>query len=330
MRKTSAMVEAGILAAIAVVMALISIYVPVVGAFVNFVWPLPIIICGMRNGLKYSIMTLLVATIIVAIIISPVQAFFLGIIFGLIGLVLGECLHRHMAPTKILLYGSLSAIVALVLNIVMSFAILDIDPIAMVFGQFEKSIEEMPEMYRKFNMSEEQIKESVAQYTQMVKMMRIIMPGAILISAPLISFINYYVAKKILGRLGESFEDLPPFVNWIIPTWVLAPYFLSLAGVTYYYVQKQTETWMYNACVNVQTVCTFALIIQAIVLVYWYVKNKNKPRWWADIATGLIFIIPLFSQIMVYVGAFDMVMDFRKIRKDYSALPKAPEKKSKK
>ena len=51
-RKTSAMVEAGILAAIAIVMALISMYVPVLGAFVNFVWPLPIVICGCRHGLK--------------------------------------------------------------------------------------------------------------------------------------------------------------------------------------------------------------------------------------------------------------------------------------
>ena len=55
-------------------MALISMYVPVLGAFVNFVWPLPIVICGCRHGLKWSVMTLLVATIIVAMIISPINA----------------------------------------------------------------------------------------------------------------------------------------------------------------------------------------------------------------------------------------------------------------
>ena len=85
-RKTSAMVEAGILAAVAIVMALISMYVPVLGAFVNFVWPLPIVICGCRHGLKWSIMTLLVATVIIAMIISPINAFFLAAIFGLFGL----------------------------------------------------------------------------------------------------------------------------------------------------------------------------------------------------------------------------------------------------
>lgn len=38
-RKTSAMVEAGILAAIAIVFAIISMYVPVIGSFINFLWP---------------------------------------------------------------------------------------------------------------------------------------------------------------------------------------------------------------------------------------------------------------------------------------------------
>jgi len=79
---------------------------------------------------------------------------------------------------------------------------------------------------------------------------------------------------------------------------------------------------------KVQTVSTFALIIQAIVLVYWYVKAKNKPTWWAGIITTLTMMVPLISQIMVYVGAFDIVVDFRKIRKDYSQTNKATESKA--
>lgn len=320
MRKTSAMVEAGILAAIAVVMALVAMYVPVMGMFANFVWPLPIIVCCMRNGLKYGVMTLVVASIIIAIIISPIQAFFLGIIFGLMGLVLGECLHRHLSPTRIILYGSIGTIVALILNVIMSFAILDIDPIATIFTQFEKSLVDIENFYRDHGFSEADTKAAINNYAEMIKMMRIILPGSFILSAPMLTFVNYYVAKKILSRLGESFENFPAFIDWIIPSWVLAPYFLSLGGVTYFYINKLTETWMYQVCVNIQTVCTFALIIQAIVLVYWYVKSKNKPKWWAGAITTLIFIIPIFSQIMVYVGAFDMIVDFRKVRKDFGKV----------
>lgn len=322
MRKTSAMVEAGILAAIAVVMALISNYVPVIGAFVNFVWPLPVIICGMRNGFKYSFMTLVVASVIIAIVISPIQAFFLAVIFGLLGLVLGECLRRRLSPTKVMLYGSIAAAAALVLNIVLSFAILDIDPIAMMFSQFDTSLEEVGNFYRNHGVDEETTKAAVANYAQMVQMMRIIMPAAFLLSAPMFTFVNYFVAKKILTRLGESFESLPPFVQWCVPSWIFVPFALSLGGVTYFYVNQMTETWMYKACVNVQTVCTFTLVMQAVILIYWYVDNKHKPRWWAGVLTCLIFVIPILSQIMVYVGAFDMVIDFRKIRHDRGLLRK--------
>lgn len=315
-RKTSAMVEAGILAAIAIVMALISMYVPVLGAFVNFLWPLPIVICGCRHGFKWSVMTLLVATIIIAVIISPINAFFLAAIFGLLGLILGECMRRHLPPMQMMLYGSIGAVLALIINIVLSFLLLGIDPIEMIFTSFHESLGQLAAYYREHGMGEEEIKKIVDGYAEMLRMMRVIMPGAFLLCAPIMAFVNYIAAKKILTKLGESFTDFPPFVKLQVPGLVLWPYGISLLSVTYFY-QTDQSSWLYTLSVNVQTVCSFVLVLQGIVLLYWFVESKGKPRWWANLATALLFVIPLFSQIIVYVGAFDMVFDFRKIRKRY-------------
>lgn len=312
-RKTSAMVEAGILAAIAIVMALISMYIPVVGAFVNFVWPLPIIACGVRHGFKWSFLSLIVAGIIIAIIISPIQAFFLVAIFGLLGLILGECMRRHMAPMKLMLYGSVGAVLALIINIVLSFLVLGINPVEMMFTSFNQSLTELAAYYREHGMSEAEIKAAIDGYAEMLRMMRIIMPGAFLMSAPVLAFLNYWVAKKILNKLGERFEDFPPFTQLQIPGWILWPYGLSLFGVTYFYLNDPTS-WLYDLFVNIQTVCSFTLVLQGICIIYWFVESKNKPKWWAHLVTGLLFFIPLFSQIIVYVGAFDAIFDFRKIR----------------
>ena len=305
--KTSAMVEAGIMAAIAIVMALIIMYVPVLGVFVNFLWPLPIVICGCRHGLKWSIMTLLVATIIIAMLMSPINAFFLAAIFGLLGLILGECMRRHLSPMKLMLYGSVGGIIALVLNIVLSFLVLGIDPINMMFTSFDESLVQLAEYYREHGMSEADIKTSIDSYKEMFRMMRIIMPGAFFLCAPVMAFVNY------IAKLGESFENFPDFVLLKVPKWVLWPYCISLLAVTYFY-QTDQSSWMYNVSVNVQTVCSFVLVFQGIVLLYWFVDTRKKPRWWANIGMLLLFAIPIFSQIMVYVGAFDLVFDFRKIR----------------
>lgn len=312
-RKTSAMVEAGILAAIAIVMALISMYVPVLGAFINFLWPLPIVICGCRHGLKWSLMTLIVAGIITAMIISPINAFFLVAVFGILGLILGECMRRHLKPMQMMMYGSLGGILAFAINIGLSFAVLGINPIEMMFSSFNESLVQLGEYYRSHGFSEEEAQQAMASYKEMLRMMRIIMPGAFIICAPIMAFINYIAAKKILKKLGESFEDFPDFIKIVVPSWVLWPYGLSLFGVTYFY-QTDTSHWLYTLFVNIQTICSFALVFQGIVLIYWYVITNKKPRWWANIGTALMFVVPLMSQIIVYVGAFDMVMDFRKIR----------------
>ncbi len=312
-RRTSAMVEAGVLAAVAIVMALVGMYVPVIGAFVNFIWALPISICGMRNGFKWSLMCLVVASAIVAMVINPVQAVFLAAIFGLLGLVLGECLRRHLPPLKLMLYSSAGAVLALIINILLSFLVLGINPVDVMFTSFNESLVQLADFYRSHGMSEEDIKQAVNGYADMLSMMKIIMPGAFLMSAPILAFANYLVAKKILTKLGERFESFPPIYSLQVPGWLLVPYFASLLSVTWAY-QYSRDSLLHHVSVNVQTVCGVLLVLQGIILLYWFMDKWKKPRWWAHLATCLIFVVPIFSQVLLYIGAFDIICDFRKLK----------------
>lgn len=312
MHKTNAMVEAGILAAIAVVMAIIAVYIPIIGMFVNFVWSLPIIICGVRNGFKWALLTTIVAGIICAMIINPVQALILTAVFGILGLVLGESMHRNTKPFNILLFGSIGAIIAMILNFVIAFFIMNINPISMLFESFDNSLIQMAEFQRASGISEADIAASIVSYTQLIKMMRVIMPGAFLLTAPTITFINYWIAKKILAKLGTHFEDLPPFRELTIPKWVILPYGLSLAAVGYFY-HTTPNSWYYQIAVNVQMICSVLFILQGLALGYWYIYKKNKPHWWTYVLSFLVFI-QIFSFILLWIGAFDSIVDFRKIR----------------
>ena len=308
------MVEAGILAAVAVVMSLIGVYVPVLGTLLNFVWPLPIVVCGCRHGLKYSIMSLLVASVIIAAVISPVQAFFLCAIFGVMGIILGECMRRHLPPLRLMFFGSIGAGLAFVINILLCFWVLGIDPVETIFASFNESLGYVEDFYRSHNFSSEQLAASLNDYRNMLKLMRIIMPAAFLLSAPCFAFINYQAAKAIMVKLGDSFPPFPPFRELTVPAWVLYPFVLSLFAVTYFYQTGQQQGWPYLIAVNVQTLTSFLLLFQAVVLLYWYCQTKGKPTWWANVGTALVLFVPLLGQLMIYVGAFDMVADFRKLR----------------
>ena len=90
------MVEGAICAAIAIVFNLLFAYVPFMGIILNLIMPLPLGICGMRNGMRWSIMAAVVATGLVAMMVNPLHALFFIVVYGIMGVVLGECMHRHL------------------------------------------------------------------------------------------------------------------------------------------------------------------------------------------------------------------------------------------
>lgn len=310
--KTSAMVEAGILSAIAIVFALINMYVPVVGMFLNFIWPLPIILCGMRQGMRWSIMTLLVSGVIIAILISPLHAFTLVAVFGLLGVVLGECMRSRLPPLRLLAVGSVAAFISLMISLLISILIMGINPLAMFFETFDKSLVDAVDFYRNQGMSEEEINIAVKSAKDMFGMVRVIMPGAFLICAPLITFANYLAAKAILNKLGERFESFPPFTSWDVPRWTLIPYGISILMITYY-LSQPTST-LYLLGVNIQMICSVIYVLQGLAVAFWYIEQKGKPKWWRTILISLIFLSQFISQTVVLLGAFDLVFDFRKRR----------------
>ena len=101
-RKTSEMVEAGILAAIAVLFAILGTYLPVLGVIFNFLWAVPV--------------TLIVAGAVIGSLLGPVQALSVMAMFGLLGLALGECMYRGYTPAKTLVYSSAATFVSILLS----------------------------------------------------------------------------------------------------------------------------------------------------------------------------------------------------------------------
>lgn len=270
------MVEAGILAAIAIVFAIISMYVPVIGSFINFLWPLPIAICGMRNGLRWSVMTLIVADIAVAVLISPLHAFSLLAAFGLVGLTLGECMRRGYKPFKLMLISSVACLISIGASFLIALYIMGIQPVDMMFTSLEEAARESVGYYQSMGMSQTEIDAAVKSNAEMLRMMRLIMPGAFFLCAPIIAFVNYLAARKILSKLGAAFEEFPPFTQWNVPGWMLWPYGISLLMVSYYV--QYPESLMYHISVNLQVITSVFFVLQGIALIYWWLEktiNRN-------------------------------------------------------
>lgn len=313
MHKTSALVESGILAAIAVLFSLVGMYVPFLSLFTNILWPLPIILCGRRCGLKWSLLSLLVAGLIVAALISPLHALSEVVVLGIIGLVMGECMRRQQTPLQILFFGSIAAFISFLLSLAIGYLLMHINVLEVFKQSMEEAFTMTQDIYSYLGMGGDQMTQMQEQTQQMIKMVLMIMPGAMLMSAPVTVFANYWAARKILSRLGDYYPWFPPFSTWMLPKWVLAPYGVALGLMLVY--RTQMETFAYRLGFNLFVISNLLLVIQAMSLLYWYVQTRNKPKWMFSLGITLLFVSQLFSQLAVMAGAYDLIFDFRKLRR---------------
>ena len=57
------------------------------------------------------------------------------------------------------------------------------------------------------------------------------------------------------------------------------------------------------------------LLLQGLCLIRWFVEYRHYPRFLLPLALVLTFTMPVVSQFVVVLGAYDMVFDIRKIRR---------------
>ena len=315
-KKTSALVDASVLSALAVLFTLAGEFLPIVGVVADLFWPLPIILCGKRHGMKWSGLCLLVTGVLITLFLGPLVAFSVVVLLGMIGFVMGEGMRRRWTPEKIVFYGSLAAVVATLLSLAVSYVVLNIDVVGRMRAALDKGALEYQRVYieqlQSMGMSLLQIQQGKEQMEFLLRMMKILIPLSFFVYAPIIAVLNYWGARRVLSRLGEYYPGLEPFARWQLPKTALLPYIISLALL--YLKQDQQEHILYALGYNIFVLFDIMLCIEAISVLYWFIMMKRRTRILFYAAIFLILMNPLFSQLAMIVGAYDILFDFRKLR----------------
>lgn len=310
-RKTSEMVEAGILAALAVLFAILGTYLPVLGIIFNFLWAVPIAVCGMRNGFRWSVMTLIVAGAVIGSLLGPLQALSMMAMFGLLGLALGECMYRGYTPSKTLVYGSAAVFVSILLSLGLGMLVVGTNPVDMMFNGLEEALQEMQGYYQAAGMSKEQIAAAVQANKDMIEMIHLILPGSLIVCSPIIAFVNYYGARKVLAKMGVVFAPLPPFKNWRVSEYLIWPFALSMGFMATYPDAPQLA---FEIAINIQTVTSVAFLFQGWAVIYWWLEKNGKPRWLGTVSVVLALSVQFIATFIVLLGAFEAVFDYRDLK----------------
>jgi uncharacterized protein YybS (DUF2232 family) len=310
--KVRPMVEGGLLAAIAIIFAVISAYLPVIGPFVNLLWPVPIILLGVRQGYKWSILATLVAGILIAMLIHPLQAVSVVVGFGLIGIVLGYAFRMEFSPGKTMLWGAIASLLSKAALLGIGVLITGVNPFNMQGDVMAKTIEQTIEIYKNFGMPEQELAQMTERMKTMLDFVKVILPSGFILASIADTFLNYLIAKAVLKKLGHSIAGFPPFKNWTIPSYIV--YFFALAMVMIYWGNSREIAMLYHGGLNLYMITSVILFLQGLSLFNYLVDKYNLSRWARGIILLLILTNGFLSQLVICAGAIDTIIDYRKIR----------------
>lgn len=308
------MVEGGILSAVAIIFALISTYLPLIGPFVNLIWPVPIILLGVRHGYKWSIMATAVAGIIIAMLVHPLNAVSVVVGFGLIGIVLGHAFRSGFSPVKAMLWGATASLLSKVAVLSITIVVLGINPLGMQTDVMGKAVDQAVELYRGFGMTEEQLTQISTSMRAMIDLFKIILPAGFVLAAVVDTYLNFLIAKAVLKKMGREIEGFPPFRLWMLPRFLAYFFVLSLVGM--YWGKSREIEMLYNISANVQVIASMFLFVQGLALFYYLADKYNLSRLARGIILVLIFTNGFLTQGVVFAGGIDIAVDYRGVRKN--------------
>lgn len=305
-------VEAGVMSAIAIVFALISAYVPVLGVFVTFLWPVPIILLGVRHGFKWSVMATVAAGIMSAILITPLRAVNIVVGFGLIGLVFGHAFRQGFGPFKTIIWGSVVCLISNLALAGLTFFIMGVNPFDFQGEAMEKAAVQAFEIYRSLGVPEATIAQMENQIKTVMTMFQLLLPAALAIGSIAQTFLNFALARAVLRRLGHPTPSFPPFREWTLPHWMLLV--AALAAGSLYAGQYLSQDLLYRFGVNLLWATSVIFFGQGMALIYFLAEKYNLSRLMRNIILIMIITSGFLQLVTVFAGVFDLAADYRRLR----------------
>lgn len=308
--KINSMTESGLLAAVTVIMALIAVYVPLLGVVAVLLWPLPMIILIVRHGLQWGIMSAITAGILTAILVEPLVAIRLLIAFAPGGIALGLGYRKKWSGTNVFLNGMIVSLISKVLALGLVFLVTGIHPFSMQFDMMDQSFEKSVEMYQSMNMTPEQIAAARENFTGNMAMVRQLLPLVVILMGVLDTSVNFIVGGKVLRRLGNDVVTFPKFKDWRLSAFFAYLYGFSLVGM--YWGSSRELALLYQVSFNANMLATMAGILQGLVIYDCLIAKFRVSKILSMIILTVIFFNGGLLQILAFVGILDMIFDYRK------------------
>ncbi|WP_167577787.1 YybS family protein [Ammoniphilus sp. YIM 78166] len=298
------MLEGALISGIFLVLMFTTIYTPL-GIITAMALPVPFTIYAARNDLKKS-MLVVAASGLLTIFIGALPSIFSALFAGLLGVVMGVLYRQGKSAFHVFVGGSLASLAFLLGSLVISYYVLNINPVTTIQEMMNQSIEMSRSIMEQIGPADEK---QTAMLTDMVGMIGKMVPMLLILGSTQFALINHWFSRKVLQRLGTPVPSFPPFREWRWPRSIMYYYLVVLLGSII--VGAQGGDMWETLLLNIKPILDIMMMIQGLSFLFFFSHSKGWGKAIPITAIVLVFIFPPFPFILVLLGILDLGIDLR-------------------
>lgn len=309
MKNTYKLTEGAIVLTIYAVLLMITTYVPVIGILLNFFLPLPFMFYAAKNNRK-SIAVFFVAAIFISVIAGTFFSIPVTIAYGLTGLVIGDRIREKKSRLETFIAGTLAYLFTVILIYAAAVLLFNINFIEQFMNMMEESVEASKAMIEA--LGQDAGGAAIEQFEAGLQTVETLMPSLIVIASGTIVLIIQLAAYRILKRFGIAMVESKPFRDLSFPKSLIWYYILAILAS--FVIQPEEGSFWFLALLNIIYILQFAMTIQGVSFVFYYINLKGLPNALPIICiiiAGVIGLLPILLYIMQILGIIDLGVGLR-------------------
>lgn len=315
--KTSSMTEAAMISGILVIFAYISsfLFSPLM-----FFYPLPAIILAKRKGLKYAVLSLVAADIIISMLLGIQIGIAFLLLFSPFGIALSYGICKDENPNKTIIIGAVCFMISFLVMILGIQVLTGINFIEQMVQITNESFNIYRDILTKttndINANKDKINETLSFIEQtskiMIETIRVQFPSIIISGAMLLSYMNYFVVSKIAKRFSVDIKQNIRFGYFSFPrTFIIAMSVLLLLSILLKFLNMNFIAIQ----MNILMISFMAMFIQGLAVLKFFLMKRRMNKVLSFVILLLVIITPAISQSLVVVGVIDLIIDIRKLKR---------------
>lgn len=313
---TKSIVEAGLMAAMIVIIFLINTYMPLFSYIVLFILSIPITLLYLRHDFKIAISTVAVSAVIISMVANPVSAIGSIFLYGSSGLVLGYCIKNNKGALKTFLLLTGAMLVGTIIDSMITIYMFYGNSLTTLIEENIRMIKEGMDsavgMYNSMGVDTNSMGAMMDQINSMTpETIMLMIPSILILTAGCEAYLNYIISRKIIKRFNYEMPGFKPFNQWYIDSRVGASMIAVMLLCSM--ISGKSSIGQYGYVTTTYVLRITATIIGISVIYNWLLKRGAVNKLILFMLIVFSFLNPLIAQIMYLIGITDFILDYRRL-----------------